>query len=101
MSRSIPKAIRQQAWLVDKLGECYKSKCTISWCENTISVFDFHCGHDIPHSKGGTLDIGNLHPICSRCNLGMSDKFTIKEWNCQFKLTKQHGFLCCFSRTGS
>ena len=66
MSPSIPKAIRQQAWL-DKIGECYKSKCTISWCKNIISVFDFHCGHDIPHSKGGTLDIANLHPICSTC----------------------------------
>ena len=46
-----------------------------------ISVFDFHVGHDKPESQGGTLDINNLKPICARCNLSMSDNFTIKQWN--------------------
>ena len=46
-----------------------------------ISVFDFHVGHDQPESKGGTLDVNNLKPICARCNLSMSDKYTIEEWN--------------------
>lgn len=101
MSRNIPKAIRQQAWL-DKMGEKYKGKCNISWCENTISAFDFHCGHNIPHSKGGTLDISNLYPICSSCNLGMGDKFTIKEWNVNFKKTKPFClYRCCVSAIDS
>lgn len=101
MSRNIPKAIRQQAWL-DKMGEKYKGKCNISWCENVISVFDFHCGHDIPHSKGGTLDISNLHPICSSCNLGMGDKYTIKQWNAMYKKSKPFClFQCCILPTGS
>ena len=93
MSRSIPKAIREQAWL-HKIGEKYKSKCTILWCTNIISVFDFHCGHDIPHSKGGSVDISNLYPICKSCNLGMGDKMTIKEWNSKY--TKTNSCCWCF-----
>ena len=27
-------------------------------------IFDFHVGHDQPESKGGTLDVDNLKPIC-------------------------------------
>ena len=82
---TIPKAIREQVWL-QTFGKVYENKCYISWCKNIISVFDFHVGHDQPESKGGTLDVNNLKPICARCNLSMSDNYTIEEWN---KLTKQ------------
>ena len=54
--------------------------------ENIMNVFDFHVGHDIPESKGGTLDLENLKPICSRCNQSMSDNYTIQEW---IQLTKE------------
>ena len=77
---NIPKAIREQCWLAI-VGKKYKSKCYIKWCKNTMTVFDFHVGHDKPESKGGTLDIENLKPICARCNLSMSDNYTIQEWN--------------------
>ena len=53
--------------------------------KNEINVFDFHVGHDVPESKGGELDINNLKPICTRCNLSMSDNYTIQEWS---KLSK-------------
>lgn len=98
MSRNIPKAVRQQAWL-QKMGEAYKGKCCVAWCENIISVFDFHCGHNIPHSKGGTIDISNLYPICVSCNLGMGDKHTIDEWNKLYTKNKPQCclFSCCFS----
>ena len=76
---NIPKAIREQVWL-KSFGKIYEHKCFIHWCENIINVFDFHVGHDIPESKGGTLDIFNLKPICARCNLSMSDNYTIQEW---------------------
>jgi len=76
---NIPKAIREQVWLVN-FGEVFKNKCYVHWCDNIINVFDFHVGHDQPESKGGTLDINNLKPICSRCNLSMSDNYTIQEW---------------------
>lgn len=82
---AIPKAIREQVWL-QTFGKVYENKCYISWCENIISVFDYHVGHDQPESKGGTLDVNNLKPICARCNLSMSNNYTIEEWN---KLSKQ------------
>ena len=78
--QNVPKAVREQTWL-NTVGKKYESKCYVSWCKNTMNVFDFHVGHDIPESKGGTLDIGNLKPICARCNLSMSDNYTIQEWN--------------------
>ena len=80
MKEKIPKAIREQTWL-KYIGQYYNSKCNIKWCKNNITVFDFHVGHNIPESKGGTLNITNLRPICSRCNLSMSNKYTIEEWN--------------------
>uniref|UniRef100_A0A6C0C4K8 HNH domain-containing protein n=1 Tax=viral metagenome TaxID=1070528 RepID=A0A6C0C4K8_9ZZZZ len=77
---TIPKAIREQCWL-QVFGEKYKEKCYINWCKNDITVFDFHVGHDKPESQGGTLDVSNLKPICARCNLSMSNNYTIKQWD--------------------
>jgi len=77
---SIPTAIRQQVW-IQYNGEVFSKKCNIVWCQNKTSVFNFHVGHNIPRSKGGTIELENLLPICSNCNLSMSDKYTIDEWN--------------------
>jgi len=91
--QNIPKAIREQCWLTT-VGKKYESKCYVRWCKNKMNVFDFHVGHDIPESKGGTLDITNLKPICARCNLSMSDNYTIQEW---IKLTpEKKGCFSCF-----
>ena len=78
--QKIPKALREQVWL-HYIGKQYETKCPIVWCTNKINVHNFHVGHNIPESKGGTLDIKNLRPICSSCNLSMSDNYTIDEWN--------------------
>lgn len=77
---TIPKAIREQCW-IQIFGEIFREKCYINWCENDISVFDFHVGHDKPESEGGTLNVSNLKPICARCNLSMSNNYTIKQWD--------------------
>jgi 5-methylcytosine-specific restriction endonuclease McrA len=77
--KPIPKAIREQVWL-KRVGKKFESKCKTTWCQNKITVWDFHCGHDIPESKGGETKIYNLHPICSRCNLSMSNNYTFSEW---------------------
>ena len=90
---TIPKAIREQVWL-QNLGKVYEHKCYVWWCHNTITVFDFHVGHDQPESKGGTLEISNLKPICARCNLSMSDKHTIKEWE-RLLNKKKPWYRCC------
>ena len=78
--KTIPKAVREQCWLA-MFGKVFEHSCYISWCSNTINVFDFHVGHDNPESEGGTLDIDNIKPICARCNLSMSNIYTISEWN--------------------
>tara|TARA_Y100000591_G_scaffold263577_1_gene236732 strand:- start:810 stop:1142 length:333 start_codon:yes stop_codon:yes gene_type:complete len=88
----IPKAIREQCW-VKNFGEVFTHSCYIHWCDNTISVFNFHVGHDKPESKGGTLDVSNLKPICSRCNLSMSNNYTIEQWN-QLNGQKQKKCFC-------
>ena len=91
--KTIPKAIREQTWL-NQFGKKYEHKCYINWCENIINVFDFHVGHDKPESKGGTLDIENLKPICSRCNHSMSDNYTINQWNKLTSNNKKKNFMC-------
>ena len=76
----IPKRIRELVWTTNN-GETFSHKCYVSWCDNIINVFNFQVGHDIPESKGGTIDIDNLKPICTSCNLSMSNKYTITEWS--------------------
>ncbi len=97
MKQKIPKALREQVWL-HYIGGKYESKCYIKWCKNKINVFDFQVGHNVPDSKGGKTTLENLRPICSRCNLSMSNTYTIDEWN---KLGTSVGSywrkLCCLS----
>lgn len=76
----IPKALREQVWRT-LCGEVFQAKCNVSWCTNIITVFDFEVGHNIPESKGGTLVLSNLRPICVQCNRSMSNNYTIDEWN--------------------
>ena len=91
--KKVPVAMREQVWL-QNLGKCYDHKCYVSWCENIITVFDFHVGHDKPDSQGGVLELPNLKPICSRCNQSMSDNFTIEEWSSRVA-NKKTRWLCC------
>ena len=89
---NIPKAIREQCW-TKNFGPVFQHSCYINWCDNTINVFDFHVGHDKPESKGGSLSVDNLKPICARCNLSMSNKYTIQQW-IQLNGKKQSKCFC-------
>ena len=91
----IPKAVREQVWITH-MGNVFETKCKVVWCTNTITVFDFQCGHNIPESKGGKTDVSNLIPICSRCNNSMSNQYTIDEWNKKFAPPAQRWkrFIC-------
>ena len=93
----IPKAVREQLWLRD-VGKEFESKCMTSWCKNRMTLFDFQCGHNIPESKGGKTVLENLIPICSRCNLSMSNNFTFKEWNSKHQSKKSwwSRYFSCF-----
>ena len=75
----IPTALREQVW-VSYFGKKFEHKCFVKWCNNDIDVFNFQVGHNIPESKGGLTLLENLRPICSRCNLSMSNNYTIDEW---------------------
>ena len=78
--KKIPKALREEVWRTYNTRH-YESKCYITWCTNRITVFDFEVGHNVPESKGGSLNLYNLRPICSRCNSSMGNAYTIDEWN--------------------
>ena len=77
--QKIPIALRQACW-VRQFGETYQHKCFVDWCHRKITCFDFEVGHNLPESKGGTLDLDNLRPICRQCNIGMGNMYTIDEW---------------------
>ena len=85
--QKIPVAVKQNVW-VTNFGEVYKHKCYVDWCHRIMSVFEFEVGHNIPESKGGTLDLDNLRPICHQCNIGMGNQYTIDEWSDQKFLDK-------------
>lgn len=75
----IPAAVQEAIWIT-KMGRVFEGKCLTTWCPNIITVFDFHAGHDIPESKGGSISPENLFPICARCNLSMGDRYTFQQW---------------------
>lgn len=75
----IPKALREQVWLQYGGPQFYK-KCSVSWCTNQVSAFQFHVGHNIAEAKGGPTELSNLRVICASCNLSMGTK-SIDEWS--------------------
>lgn len=80
MKVKIPRALREQVWLLHCGDKLFKHKCLVTWCENTMTPFQFEVGHNIPESKGGTIDLDNLRPICGKCNKSMGDRYTIEEF---------------------
>jgi 5-methylcytosine-specific restriction endonuclease McrA len=77
----IPLALREQVWILYFGDQKFKHKCKVSWCENIITPFSFEVGHNIPESKGGTTELDNLRPICSKCNKSMGSSYTIDEFS--------------------
>ncbi len=77
--KPIPVAIREATWIL-RCGRVFEHKCLTTWCPNTLTVFDFQAGHDIPESKGGATKPENLYPICARCNGSMGNRYTFQEW---------------------
>lgn len=92
--RAIPKAVKEQLWLRD-MGQHFKGKCKTVWCGNQVTFFDFHCGHNIPESKGGPTTLENLVVICSRCNTSMGASSTFTEWSSSYGQAKRSWWNCC------
>ena len=78
--KRIPRALREQIWIKRNKGK-FEVKCPIKWCRNRITCFNFHSGHNVPESKGGKTNIKNLIPICPKCNLSMSNNYTINKFS--------------------
>lgn len=97
--KRIPKAVREAVW-VKHVGKKYEHKCLTHWCPNTMTVFDFQTSHNIPESKGGSMELDNLFPLCGRCNLSMGSQYTYHGWSALFKnrqpLWKR--FYCLFKK---
>ena len=85
--KTIPKALKEQVWLLH-MGRVFEGKCRTRWCNNKMTVFDFHTSHDVAEVNGGTTDIHNLIPLCSKCNLSMGT-MTFKEWSQIVRITRK------------
>ena len=69
--QTIPSSVRHKVW-VETNGENWNGRCFI--CDKSIDITNFHCGHDIAASKGGSISVENLKPVCSVCNLSMGTR---------------------------
>lgn len=69
-SKRIPSAVRNTVWR-EYNGKVYEAECYVG-CGSYVTAHDFECGHIIARSKGGTINVNNLRPICSNCNKSMS-----------------------------
>lgn len=68
--QNIPKVLKDNVWNKYIGVETGQTKCLC--CKtNNITQANFHCAHVISEANGGTLNIDNLRPICSNCNLSM------------------------------
>ncbi len=67
--KAIPKKIRGAAWKI-QFGDSTNGACFC--CKKELDVFDdWHAGHIVSHSNGGTDTAENLRPVCGSCNLSM------------------------------
>ena len=58
--KSIPKGLKEQVWL-KHVGQKFNAKCTVSWCTNIITPFNYHCAHIIAESKDHLPPMQPLH----------------------------------------
>jgi len=80
----IPRALREAVW-IHHCGKVFERPCFTPWCKNEINAFNFQTGHNVPESKGGSTNISNLIPLCSRCNLSMGNQYTFSQWAATFR----------------
>jgi hypothetical protein len=78
--KSINKSLKNNVW-IQYCGKKFDSSCYVTWCKTRITPFTFEVGHDVPHSKNGTIELDNLRPICATCNKSMGNRYTITEWS--------------------
>jgi len=68
--QKIPKSVKTHVWELYIGPHINEHRCLC--CKKTlIKITNFDVGHVISEAHGGTLEIGNLRPICSVCNFSM------------------------------
>jgi hypothetical protein len=80
--KNIPKHIKTLVWGKYIGNDKPESKC-YSCKHERIDIRNFHCGHVIAESKGGSLMLDNLRPICAPCN-GSMGTMSMNEFTQQF-----------------
>ena len=70
---NVPKIHKSLVWN-EYIGlDIGRTKCLC--CNmNDINILNFHMGHVIAKSKGGSMRVENMRPICSQCNLSMRNE---------------------------
>lgn len=66
--RSIPKGVKEDLW-IRHFGKKYKGNCLV--CNSVIDTKRFEAGHVKSVANGGSDNISNLKPICTKCNRAM------------------------------
>ena len=89
--KKIPKNIRILTW--DKRFPNKRTGKCFCCGKNKIDITEFHVGHIIPESKGGSNNIDNLEPICVHCNLSMGNKNMNDFKNTYFPKKEQDSFV--------
>lgn len=70
--KPIPKKLRGEVWKMH-FGTSTEGGCYC--CKKGLSAFDdWHAGHILARSRGGTDTIDNLRPVCGSCNLSMGSE---------------------------
>jgi hypothetical protein len=67
--------LREQIW-TKASNKRFEMKCSISWCENQITVFNFKLQSKILND----YSVDNLAPVCNRCHEYIN-KHGYKKWN--------------------
>jgi hypothetical protein len=69
----IPEKVKTNVWNAYIGADIDKHRCLC--CKKTvINQLNFEVGHVASESNGGTLEIGNLRPICSTCHYSMGTR---------------------------
>lgn len=85
--KTISASKKRDVWYTYIGKDVGSSKCLCCKNEEIIQI-NFHCGHIISEKDGGTLNIDNLRPICSKCNLSMGSE-NMNEFMIRNKYTTQ------------
>ena len=81
--KNIPKAMKRVVWDTYIGAEVGLTKCLC--CQHAdIRQIEFHCGHVVAETNGGSTTVDNLRPICAQCNLSMG-KTNMNEFMKMFK----------------